>query len=396
MIKTVGFALYFRHVIAQDSPNSDLYWGTADSISMLTAALLSPILGAASDYAHGRKRFLLGFTIVCVVFTALLSTVRERMIFLGMLFFIVANIGFEGGYAFYDAFLPQLAERKRYGHISGYGFAMGYVGALAILLLSFPFIREGFAPHNLPSFRLSFSIAALFFLVFALPFFIIVKEKKRESRRRVPYIRLGFRQVFRTIRHIRSYRNTAWFLLSFFLYIDAVNTVIFFAAIFAEVTLHFTETEVIIFFIVTQSTAILGAVVFGMITDRLGPKRTISITLLLWLVVVMGAFLVESKTGFYIVGLLAGVSIGSSQSASRSMMARLTPPQHEAEFFGFYDGVCGNASAILGPTVFGIISAVTGSQRLGVLSIGAFFLAGLILLQRVVEPTEEHSGATTV
>ena len=388
MIKTVGYALYFREVVTLNSPKGDLYWGIADSISMLTAAILCPILGAASDYVQGRKSFLLGFTLTCVLFTALLSTVTPGMIFLGMFIFIVANIGFEGGYAFYDAFLPQISTHRSYGRVSGYGFAMGYAGALTILALSFPLIKNGFEPSNLLNFRSSFVLAAGFFLVFALPFFFNVKERRTKTSRKVPYIRLGFRQAVRTIKHIRSYRNIAWYLAAFFLYIDALNTVIFFAAIFARVTLNFSETEVIIFFITTQSTAIIGAIFFGFLTDNIGPKRTISITLVLWLMVVVGAFLVETKVGFYFVGLLAGVSIGSCQSASRSLMARLTPPQHEAEFFGFYDGICGNASAIMGPTVFGIISALTGSQRTAVLSIGVFFLAGLIVLQRVKEQPE--------
>ncbi len=385
MIKTVGYALYFREIVTLNSPKSDLYWGIADSLSMLTAAILSPILGAASDYARGRKRFLFGFTLVCVISTALLFTVKPGMIFLGMLFFILANIGFEGGYAFYDAFLPQITTQRSYGRVSGYGFAMGYLGALTILGLSFPLIKGGFDAENLLNFRLSFVVAAAFFFIFALPLFFFLKEQHAGTSRKVPYIRLGFRRAVRTIKHIRSYRDIAWFLLAFFLYIDAVNTVIFFAAIFARGTLLFTEVEIIIFFIVTQTTAILGSILFGILTDHFGPKKTISITLLMWIAVVVGAFLVETKVGFYVVGLLAGMSIGSCQSASRSLMARLTPREHEAEFFGFYDGICGNASAILGPTIFGLISAVTGSQRIAVISIGFFFLSGLLVLQKVRE-----------
>ena len=392
MIKTVGFALYFREIIALNSPKGDLYWGFADSISMLTAAVFSPILGAASDFAQRKKNFLLFFSLLCILSTSLMFFLGPGMIALGMMLFIFANVGFEGGYAFYDSFLPQIATEHHYGRVSGYGFAMGYLGALAILAISFPLIKGGFAAENLLNFRMSFVLTALFFLLFALPFFLFVREQHRGSFRKVPYIRLGIRQTIRTIRHIRGYRNIVRFLLAFFLYIDAVNTVIFFAAIFARVTLHFSELEVIIFFIVTQSTAILGAVLFGIVTDHLGPKKTISITLILWMVVIIGAFFTASKAGFYIVGLLAGVAIGSSQSSSRSLMARLLPPEHEAEFFGFYDGICGNASAIIGPTVFGIISAITGNQRLAILSIGFFFLSGFLVLQKVREPHAGLSG----
>jgi UMF1 family MFS transporter len=392
MIKTVGYALFFREVIALSSVRSDLYWGIADSLSMLSAAVLSPILGAASDYAQGRKRFLLGFSLTCVIFTSLLSTLQPGMVFFGMLFFIIANIGFEGGYAFYDAFLPQITSERSYGRVSGYGFAMGYLGALTVLAICFPLIKGGLGAENLFNFRMSFLVAAGFFLVFSLPMFLGLKERRTTSPRKVPYIRLGFRRAVRTLRHIRSYRDISWFLLAFFLYIDAVNTVIFFAAIFARGTLGFTEVEIIIFFIVTQSTAILGSVLFGILTDHFGPKKTISVTLIMWIGVVVGAFFAETKFEFYLIGLLAGMSIGSSQSASRSLMARLTPRQHEAEFFGFYDGICGNASAILGPSIFGLISAITGSQRIAVISIGFFFLSGLLVLQKVREGSRPVSA----
>ena len=391
MIKTVGYALYFREIITLNSPRGDLYWGVADSISMLTAALLSPVLGAASDYVKGRKKFLLGFTLLCVVFTALLTTVRPGMIFIGMLFFILANIGFEGGYAFYDAFLPGITAERTYGRVSGYGFAAGYVGALTVLLVSFPLIKGGFEPGNLFSFRMSFVLSAVFFLVFAIPFFLVVPEPAGKSPGRGHFVRVGFRNALDTIRHIRSYKNIARFLFAFFFYIDGVNTVIFFAAIFAHITLHFTETEIIIFFIVTQSTAILGALLFGVLTDNIGPKRTITVTLIMWLCVVAGAFFVQTKFGFYLIGLLAGLSIGSVQASSRSLMARLTPKEHEAEFFGFYDGICGNASAILGPSIFGVIAAITGNQRVAVASIGFFFLTGLLILHKVRE--EPAGGA---
>jgi UMF1 family MFS transporter len=167
------------------------------------------------------------------------------------------------------------------------------------------------------------------------------------------------------------------------LYIDGVNTVIFFSALYARGTLGFTTVEVIIFFIVAQTTAILGSVFFGILTDHWGPKRSITITLLIWIAVVLSAFFIQSKWEFYVVGLFAGAAIGSSQSSSRSLMALLTPAEHAAEFFGFYDGIAGNASAIMGPLTFGAISSFTGSQRVAVLSVLIFFVGGLILLRQV-------------
>jgi UMF1 family MFS transporter len=383
MVKTVGYALYFREIVAAGTMRGDLYWGLADSVSMVIAAGLSPVLGAASDYSHRRKRFLIAFSALCIVATAMLYWIKKGMLLPGMLVFIGANLGFQGGYTFYDAFLPEIAPKHIYGRVSGYGFGMGYLGALSILAVTFPFIKGGFAPANISNFRQSFLVAAAFFAVFSLPAFFVLHDHTGAYHRKLPYFRLGFRRAIRTLKRLGKFKSLSRFLLSFFLYIDGVNTVIFFSALYARGTLGFTPVEVIIFFIVAQTTAILGSIIFGVLTDHWGPKRSITITLVIWIVVVLSAFFIQTKEQFYIIGLFAGVAIGSSQSSSRSLMAFLTPAEHAAEFFGFYDGIAGNASAIMGPLTFGVISSLSGSQRLAVLSVLIFFISGLILLQPV-------------
>ncbi len=383
MIKTVGYALYFREVVAAGTMRGDFYWGLADSISMIIAAGLSPVLGAASDYSHRRKRFLMVFSMFCILGTAALYWIRRGMVLPGMLVFIGANVGFQGGYTFYDAFLPEIAPRHVYGRVSGYGFGMGYLGALSILAIAFPFIRGGFDSGNLVRFRESFLLAAGFFVVFSIPAFIALRDHTGAYHHKLPYFRLGFRRAVRTLKRLGKYKSLSRFLIAFFFYIDGVNTVIFFSALYARGTLGFTPVEVIIFFIVAQTTAVLGSVIFGILTDHWGPKQTIAITLFIWIGVVLSAFFIQTKEQFYIVGLFAGVAIGSSQSSSRTLMAFLTPPEHAAEFFGFYDGIAGNASAIMGPLTFGAISSFTGSQRIAVLSVLIFFITGLILLRQV-------------
>ena len=144
------------------------------------------------------------------------------------------------------------------------------------------------------------------------------------------------------------------------------------------------DTEIIGFFAVVQTSAVIGSVVFGVITDKIGPKRTIAITLLIWIAIVIGAYFVQTSAQFYAVALGAGVAMGSSQSASRSLMALLTPRTREAEFFGFFDGLCGKASAVIGPLMFGIMADLTG-ERVAALSVGIFFVAGLWLLRGVNE-----------
>jgi MFS transporter, UMF1 family len=390
IIVTVIFPRYF---ITQIAGGQLWLWGLAVSISMLCAALLAPPLGAVADFSRNRKRYLLLFTTASVVCTALLFTVRDGMIVLGTLLFVVANIGFEGGIVFYDAFLPGLTTRKSYGRVSGYGFAMGYMGSLAILIVVNAMLPPSSDPAYLFVVRLSFVVAAAFFLIFSLPLFLFVHEPPVAGPLPHSLIRAGIERASGTLRLLfveRKFPTLARFLVAFFIYNDGVLTVIAFAAVFAQEILRMSDAEIITFFAFVQTSAIIGSALFGVIADKIGPKKTITITLCIWIAIVVGAYFVTSTLEFYIVAMGAGVAMGSSQSASRSLMALLTPRGREAEFFGFYDGLCGKASAVIGPLVFGVLSDLT-NQRIASLSIGIFFVAGLVILQGVTEPPHKEA-----
>jgi UMF1 family MFS transporter len=390
IIVTVIYSRYFTNHVAG---GKHWLWGLAVGLSMICAAALSPPLGAAADFSNGKKRFLFLFTIVSVLCTGLLFFVQEGMIFVGIMLFIVANIGFEGGLVFYDAFLPSLTSKSSYGRVSGYGFAMGYIGALAVLLIVNLILPDATAPEYLFFVRFSFVIAAAFFLLFSIPMFVFVPEPSTSATQHTSYMKEGMRQSIKTFKALfinKEYPDIARFLVAFFIYNDGILTVIAFAAIFAANILHMSDKDIIIFFAIVQTSAVIGSLVFGVVTDKIGPKKTISITLFLWIAISLGAYVVNSVSTFYIVALSAGVAIGSSQSASRSMMALLTPTEREAEFFGFYDGLCGKASAVVGPIIYGLIADLT-NERFAALAIGAFFVAGLIILQGV--PERDRSAA---
>lgn len=383
IVVAVGYSLYFKDVVAGGHGRGDFLWGVAVSISMLITAIIAPVLGAAADFSSRRKRFLFGFTIVSIICTALLYFVDAGMIAAGMILFILANIGFEGGIVFYDAFLPTLTTERSYGRVSGYGFAMGYVGSLTTLLIAMPLYANGFIPSNLPNIKLSFVVAAAIFLLFATPLFLFFRDHKKTFEKKPSYVRAGIDRVRDTIRHMKKYKQVARFMVAFFIYNDGILTVISFASIFAQQSLNFSLREIIVLFAVVQGSGVVGSLIFGVVTDKIGPKKTIDINLILWLLVVTAAYFVKTKEMFFAIGIVAGSSLGASQSASRSLMALLTPKEREAEFFGFYDGLCGKASAVIGTFLFGLISYLTNNQRLSILSVGAFFVVGLVLLQRV-------------
>jgi len=393
IVVTVIFPRYF---IGHIAGGQVWVWGLAVSISMLLAALLAPPLGAVADYSRNRKRFLFLFTLASVVCTGLLSTVGEGMILAGIVLFVIANIGFDGGIVFYDSFLPGLTTKKNYGRVSGYGFAMGYLGSLAILVIVNFLLPASGDPGYLDTVRSTFLIAAGFFFVFSLPLFFGVPEPPTAEQPPASLIRAGMRRAAGTFKALfveHQHPSLARFLVAFFIYNDGILTIIAFAAVFAGKVLAMTDTEIIGFFAVVQTSAVIGSVVFGIITDKIGPKKTITITLLIWIAIVIGAFFVQNASQFFLVAMAAGVATGSSQSSSRSLMALLTPKNREAEFFGFYDGLCGKASAVVGPLLYGIIADLTG-ERIAALAIGLFFVVGVILLQRVVVPAVERPLAT--
>lgn len=378
VVVTFIYAVYFKKVVAEGKPIGDLYWSLGTSIAMIITAIIAPILGAIADYSAGKKRFLLFFTLLCILSTAALFTVGQGDIWLGLLLFVFANVGFEAGLVFYDAFLPEITVPKNYGRVSGYGFAMGYLGSLATLAIVFPFIQAQLI-------RESFIVAAVFFLVFSLPLFIYLKDTRKNVDNPESFVTIGIKRVWNTISHLKYHKNLALFLLSYFFYIEGVNTIIFFSGNYASTTLGFSDTELLIFFLTVQTTAILGSVVLGILADSIGQKKTIIITLIMWMITVFIAYIITDKSGFYLVGLIAGAAMGSSQSTSRSLMSKLTPPERKTEFFGFYS-FFGKSSAIIGPLVFGFVSFITGNQRIAIISIGFFFLTGLLILLKVYDP----------
>lgn len=378
IVVTFLYAVYFKKTVAGNEAIGDLYWSISTSIAMVITAFISPVLGAIADYSAGKKRFLVFFTLLCILGTSSLYFIGPGQIFWGIFLFVLANVGFEAGLVFYDAFLPEITAPKNYGRVSGYGFGMGYFGSLATLAIVYPFIQASLIKETFP-------VAALFFLIFSLPLFFFLKETRNKVDRTKSYAAIGFSKVWATLTHLKYYKNLAIFLLAYFFYIEGVNTVIFFSGNYASTTLGFTEMELLVFFIVVQTTAIVGSVLLGIVADKIGQKKTIVYSLFIWLVTVVLAYFIHDKTGFYIVGLLAGAAMGSSQSTSRSLMSKLTPPEKKTEFFGFYS-FFGKSSAVVGPLVFGLVSYLSGDQRLAIISIAFFFIVGLLILTKVKDP----------
>lgn len=380
------YAIYFKKVVAMNEPIADFYWSMGINISMLLVAFLSPVLGAASDQFGNKKKYLIFFTFLCIAATGLLYFITAGMILWGIILFILANIGFQAGLGFYDAFIKEISEPKNYNKVSSFGYAIGYLGSLAALGAVIALQEE---PRN------TFIACAGLFFVFSLPFILFVKEKKVHSgdnQSGSNFLAVGLKRTAETLRHIRQYKNLRLFLLSYFLYIDGVNTIIFFSANYAQTTLNFSIPDLILFFIIVQVTALGGSFLFGWIADRKGTKNTLLFIILSWVVLTLLVFFANDKVTFLIIGAFAGTFLGSSQALSRSFMGKLTPDEKKTEFFGFYS-LFEKTSTILGPLTFGLVSWLTGNQRYAVASILIFFILGFILFRKVNEQKASELSA---
>lgn len=380
VITTAVFSVYFAKVVVGNADGlGDLWWGRVLSLSMLVVALTSPVMGAIADRG-GLKKILLGvYTAVCVVAVALFTTIHPGDLPWAFLLAVVANIGFEGALVFYNAYLPELAPKSHHGRLSGVGFGVGYLGSIAGLLLALPLVKA-------ERYHATWWTVAIFFAIGAVP--CLIWLPRPVARMAVGQAAAaGIRELRRIVHDVADDLALRRFLLAYFLYIDGVTTAIYFTGIYASTTLGFAGSELIYLFVVVQVSALIGAFLLASPTDRWGPKPVVSLTLIAWTAITVAVYFVQTKATFFAVIVFAGTGLGAIQAASRAFVSRLIPAGKEGEIFGFY-ALCGKSSAVFGPLLLGSVShALGGNQRVALLSLAVFFLAGLGLLQRVPAPS---------
>ncbi|MBI44643.1 MAG: MFS transporter [Candidatus Marinimicrobia bacterium] len=401
---TFIYSTFFASTIFLGSEEAGVAaWGKAITISSLIVAFLSPFMGAIADRGGYRKLFLMFWTWVCVLFSFLLYFPLPGDVFKALLFFCVANIGFEMGGVFLNAYLPEIAPKNKIGRISGYGWSFGYVGGLLALSVCFiflvfpenpinPLTGNTFNKNSFEHIRIINVIVAIWLAVFSIPTFLFVKSNKKTSKKRDALISKSFLEFKKTFLEIKQYKEILRFLFARIVYNDALITVIAFGGPYAYTQFGFdmdTNGKLMIFAIVLNVFAGIGAFLFGFIDDCIGGKKTIQLTNLGFIIALIIAFLAPSlKNGeiyFWISGILIGIFMGPNQAASRSLMGRLIPENKENEFYGFF-AFSGKATAFLGPLLFTIVISYTDSMRLSLLMLAFLFLIGMILLKKVKDP----------
>ncbi|MDP1758250.1 MAG: MFS transporter [Thermodesulfovibrionales bacterium] len=376
VISAVIFPVYFaNYIVGNESGLGDLWWGRAVSLSMAFIVLTSPFLGGIADFGGIRKRLLFLYTMLCISAVASFSLIQKGMAVEGFILVIIANIGMEGGFAFYNSFLPEITEKEYHGRVSAWGYAVGYAGSILSLVLALTLINRGY-------FDLTWLMISAFFGIFSLPAFLFLPADRKKESGLMHAASKGMRDTWMTFKKIWTNKETRKFLISYFIFEDGVNTVIVFSSIFAATTLGFNTQELIMLYIIVQISALAGAFLMARPIDTWGPKKVISLSLLMWSSVSILAYFAETKPHFWVIACIAGFGLGTVQAAARAFFTQFVPLEHESEYFGVYSMV-GKSSAIFGPLLFGYISSSFGSQRPAILSVAVFFIVGLISLQFV-------------
>lgn len=396
VIVTFVFAAYFAKSIAPDETTGQELWGVAMSVSGLALALLAPLLGAIADRTGRRKPWLAGLSVLAVLSGAALWFLLPDpgLLVPAMILAGASNLAFEFVTVFYNAMLPDLVPKSRLGRVSGWGWGLGYAGGLACLAVSLVvFVQPETPPFGLDKssaehVRILGPLVAVWFAVFSIPLFLYTPDRPSTGISIGRAAREGVATLVETFRQARRYSNILRYLVARMIYIDGLNTLFALGGIYAAGAFGMSFEEVLLFGVLINITAGLGAFAFAWIDDWIGPKRTILICIVALCALCIAILIVRSVTVFYILAMGIGIFMGPIQSASRSLMAHMAPEHMRTEMFGLF-ALSGKVTSFVGPAAVAILTAATDSQRVGMSAIVVLFLLGGILMLWVKEPDRE-------
>ncbi len=394
VIVTFIFSVYFARYVAGDQVRGSALWSYAMGLSGVVIALVSPVMGALADHYGARKPFLSFFTTVCLVPCSFLYFVAPDPVFiplaLGLL--IIGNVGLETSLVFFNAMLPHIAPREKIGRISGWSWAVGYVGGLLSLALALlalvglgplpPLLHLAQDQHQ--NIRAVAPMVSLWYGFLALPLVLWTHDIERSGLDWRAAARQGLAQLKQTAINVRGHKNLLLFLIASALYRDGLATVFAVGGLYAAGTFNMNFTEILIFAIGLNVTAGIGAAGFAFADDRWGSKRIIMTGIAGLLMAGVTILFLHDKHTFILLALVLGFFVGPAQAGSRTLAARLSPPDTVAQTFGLF-ALTGKATAFMGPFMFGLATDIFHSQRAGMATIVLFWLAGLVLLTFVKE-----------
>jgi len=384
VVITAVYSAYFVGVVAGDAKWATFAWTAALSFSYALILLSAPVLGAWADLAAGKRRLLWWTTSACVLGTAALAWTGPGSVVLALALIVFTNAAYGSGENVIAAFLPELAREEAMGRLSGYGWAIGYLGGLLVLGVCLWWITgaEGRGLTTGQAVQHSMLIAAVAFALAALPTLLLLRERIRPQPRPPGRALIGeaFARVRQSLGGSAGLLDLRRLLLCIVFYQAGVSTVITIAAIFTTQALGFSTAESIQLILVVNLTAAAGAFLFGWLQDRLGHKVLLAASLLGWLLAIGLFWYSDQRAVVWLAANVAGVCMGASQSVGRAMVGVFCPPQREAEIFGLW-GLAVKLASILGPLCYGAVNwASGGDHRMAMLGTAGFFVVGLVLL----------------
>jgi len=383
VVITAVFNAYFVAAVAGAAPWATFAWTAALSLSYAAIVLTGPLVGAWADAHAAKKRLLLASTVGCVLSTALLWFAAPGAVALAIALVIVSNFFYGTGENLIAAFLPELADSRAMGRVSGWGWSFGYLGGIVSLGLCLAYVawaqRAGQPASSFVP--VTMLITAAVFALAAMPTFLYLRERAApRPQAAAGALREAWGRVHQTLRHAREFRDLRRFLLCTVFYQAGISAVIALAAIYAEQAMKFTTQQTLTLILVVNFTAAAGAFAFGYLQDAIGHVRAVALTLLGWIAMVLIAGLASGAAAFWVAANIAGLCMGSSQAAGRAVVGYLAPQPRLAEFFGLW-GLAVKTASIFGPITYGTVTWVfAGNHRLGIFAVGVYFVVGLILL----------------
>jgi MFS transporter, UMF1 family len=379
VVITAVFSAYFVGVISENQPWSTFAWTAALSISYAAILVTGPLIGAWADAHAAKKPLLLATTVGCVLFTAALYFVQPGAVALALILIALSNYFFGAGENLIAAFLPELADSRAMGRVSGWGWSFGFLGGLLALGICLAYIMSNASSPASQTVPVTMLITAAFFALAAVPTFLMLRERAAPQ----PRMENPWARVRQTLKQAAKYEDLRRFLVCLLFYQAGITAVVALAAIYAEQAMKFTTQQTIVLILLVNITAAIGAFGFGYLQDAIGHVRAVALTLVGWIVMVLIAGFTESALWFWMAANLAGLCMGSSQAAGRALVGYLAPPARLAEFFGLW-GLAVKAASIFGPLTYGAVTLIfAGNHRLGIFVTGIYFVIGLVLLRNI-------------
>jgi UMF1 family MFS transporter len=380
IIPTVLFPLYFKAMLVNGVSSSDFAWSLTVSLPILLVGLISPFIGAYIDNKHNNRKFFIGVTLATIVLNFLLGVINPAYSKLNIALFSLCLMFFNLSQFSYDAFLPSQQKGKGVATLSGLGWGIGYLGGIVCMIPVFLLTKGKTLPDDYSAYQLGFLVVAVFYIIFTLPSFLFIKSNANDEKQANAITGNTYKKVISSLKNWKYNKHIFIFLIAFYLINDGLSTLVYFTSLFASETLGMNTSEILTSFLFVQLIAFPATVLFCRCSEKVGYMKMFVITVILWILIGISFLIVSTTIHIYILSFFVGLVIGTTPALARAIISTYLESRKDAtEIFGF-NSMASRTSSVFGPLLFGVVSTLCHSKKIGLLSLTIFFSLGLILL----------------